>query len=126
MPFLHLHWYSQVFQGMGLGLLAMFAHEIAHILTALALGIKVKRVGFGWKGIFTVREQGPPGKNIIVSLAGPLLNLALLPSWHWLPTFCLANLCCGVVNLLPIEGSDGLRALRCWQTMQRKPTGPST
>ena len=120
MPFFHLRWYLPLLQGMAIGLVAMVSHEVAHIATALALGIKVKRVGVGWKGIYTVRAPGPPGKSIVVSLAGPVLNLALLPFWHLLPIFGLANLCCGVVNLLPIEGSDGLRALRLWRRMQKK------
>ena len=120
MPFFHLHWYLPLLHGMAIGLVAMASHEAAHIVAALALGIKVKRVGLGWKGIYTVRDSGPPGKNMLVSLAGPAMNLVLLPFWHLLPIFGLANLCCGVVNLLPIEGSDGLRALRLWRQIQKK------
>lgn len=105
---------------MGLGLVAMACHEAAHVLAALALGIKVKRVGLGWKGMYTVRDLGPPGKNLLISLAGPMMNLALIPTWHWLPAFGLANLVCGAVNLLPIEGSDGERVWRCWRQMHGK------
>jgi Zn-dependent protease len=107
---------------MGLGLVAMVFHEAAHVVAALALGLRVKRVGMGWKGMYTVRDPGPPNKNLVISLAGPLINLALILSWHWLPTFGLANLVCGVVNLLPIEGSDGARVRRCWQQMHGKDT----
>jgi len=120
MASLNLHWTYQVFQGMGLGLGAMVLHEAAHVMAALALGIDVKKVGLGWKGIYTVRDQGTPGKNLLVSFAGPLTNLLLILSWHWWPTFGLANLCVGAVNLLPIEGSDGLRMLRCWQHIHEK------
>ena len=120
MPFLNLRWYFPVLQGMGVGLAAMAFHEAAHIVAALALGVRVTKVGMGWKGMYTVRHSGPPNKNLLVSLAGPLMNLALILSWHWLPTFGLANLCCGVVNLLPIEGSDGVRVISCWQQMQKK------
>ena len=120
MPFLHLRWYFPVFQGTGLGLIAMVFHEAAHIAAAMALGIRVKRVGMGWKGMYTVREPGTPGQNLPISLAGPLMNLLLILSWHWFPTFGLANLCCGVVNLLPIQGSDGERVKRCWQQMHKK------
>jgi Zn-dependent protease len=120
MPFLTLRWYLPLFEGMVLGLVAMLFHEAAHIVVALTLGIKVKKVGLGWKGIFTVREQGAPGKNLVISLAGPVMNLALIFWWHWAPPFGLANLCCGVVNLLPIAGSDGARIQRCWQQMHEK------
>jgi len=117
MTFPDLRWYFPLFQGMVLGLVAMLFHEAAHIVVALALGVRVKKVGLGWKGIFTVREAGTPGKNLLVSLSGPVMNLALIFWWHWMPAFGLANVCFGVVNLLPIEGSDGARIRRCWQQM---------
>jgi hypothetical protein len=120
MHFLSLRWYLPVLQGMGLGLLAMAFHEAAHIFVAIALGVRVKKIGLGWKGMYTVRDPGPPDKNLLVSLAGPLVNLALILSWHWFPTFGLANLCCWAANFVPIQGSDGDRALTCWQQMHQK------
>ena len=120
MPSLNLHWCLPILKGMGAGLVAMTVHEAAHVLAALALGIAVKKVGMGWKGMYTVRDHGTPGKNLLVSLAGPLTNLALLLFWHWLPLFGLANLCIGAVNLLPIEGSDGARVMNCWEQMHKK------
>lgn len=120
MPSLNLHWCFPILQGVGLGLGAMVLHEAAHIVAAMALGVEVKGVGLGWKGIYTLRDPGTPGRNLLVSLAGPLMNLVLILSWHWWPTFGMANLCVGIVNLLPIEGSDGLRIMRCWQQMHEK------
>jgi Zn-dependent protease len=120
MPSLNLHWILPILEGMALGLGAMLLHEAAHIGTAYALGIEVKKVGLGWKGLYTVRAPGTPGKNMFVSLAGPLTNLVLILTWHWWPTFGLANFCVGFANLIPIEGSDGKRVLRCWQQMQEK------
>jgi Zn-dependent protease len=120
MAFLTLRWWFPVFQGMVLGLVAMLFHEAAHIVVALTLGIKVKKVGLGWKGIFTVREAGTARKNLIISLAGPVMNLALIFWWHWKPDFGLANLCCGVINLLPIAGSDGMRVRNCWRQLREK------
>jgi Zn-dependent protease len=105
---------------MGLGLLAMAFHEAAHIVVAIALGVRIKKIGLGWKGMYTVRDPGPPAKNMLVSLAGPLVNLALILSWHWFPTFGLANFCCFAANAVPIQGSDGDRALTCWQQMHKK------
>jgi hypothetical protein len=105
---------------MGLGVVAMVFHEAAHIVAALALRIQVKSVGVGWRGMYTVRDAGTPDKNLLIALAGPLMNLALVLSWHWLPTFGLANLVCGVANLLPIENSDGARVQRCWRQIHKK------
>ncbi len=108
-----LEWFLPFLQGIVFGLMAMVLHEIGHLLMAHATGLKVKKVGFCWKGIYTVREVGSPVKNAWVSFAGPLVNLALIPFWVVSPIFGLANLCCGVVNLLPIPGSDGKRILHC-------------
>ena len=108
-------WFIPFFDGLFLGLLAMAVHEAGHIVMARAVGIKVRRVGFGWKGMYTVREAGPPVKNMLVSFAGPLVNLLLILCWPWWPIFGLANFCCGVANLLPIQGSDGDRIVQCWR-----------
>jgi|HubBroStandDraft_5_1064220.scaffolds.fasta_scaffold135013_2 Zn-dependent protease len=120
MSSINFHWFFPVVEGMGLGLVAMVLHEVGHIVAAICLGVDVKKVGFGWKGIYTVRASGTPAKNLLVSLAGPVTNLLLILSWFWWPTFGMANLCVGFVNLLPIEGSDGLRVWRCWEQMHEK------
>ena len=114
MPFLHLNWYFPFFLSCFFGVAAMALHESAHIAAALALGIRIKKVGVNWKGLYTMRESGPANKSLLVALAGPLINLTLIASWHWLPNFGLANFCFAVFNLLPIRGSDGKRALKCW------------
>lgn len=119
--YLHLiwqHWLLPTLEGVFLGLVAMALHEAGHILMARAVGIKVRRVGLSWQGMFTVREPGPPAKNLLVSFAGPLVNLLLMALWPWLPLFSLANLCVGACNLLPIRGSDGDRMLTCWSEMR--------
>jgi len=116
----HLGWFFPFFHGIFLGLLAMALHETAHVVAAIGVGIKVKSVGFCWKGLYTVREAGPPVKNVFVSLAGPLTNLALILCWYWSPTFGLANLCFAAFNLLPIQGSDGDRVLKCLSQMQKE------
>lgn len=107
-----------VVNGILFGLLAMVLHEIGHMCVAQALGLKVKDVGISWKGMYTVREAGPPEKSLQVSLGGPLTNLALLTLWPVSPVFGLANLFMGLCNLLPIKGSDGERVMRCLEQMR--------
>ncbi len=113
-----LEWFVPIFRGLFLGVLAMALHEAAHLITALAMGMKIKKIGFRWKGLYIVREAGSPGKNALISLAGPLANLVLLLSWYWSPQFGLANLCFTFFNLLPLQGSDGERAWMCWREMR--------
>ncbi len=122
MHHLTLEWFFPFFQGLLLGILAMLLHEAGHLVAALAIGIRVKRIGLRWKGLYTVREAGPPAKNIVISLAGPCVNLLLIATWPWWPTFGLANLCYTFFNLLPLQGSDGDRVLKCWHQMRRPVT----
>jgi Zn-dependent protease len=114
-----LAWLFPFFQGLLLGIIAMAFHEAGHIVTAPLVGIKIKTIGLTWKGLYTVREAGPPAKNLMVSLAGPLTNLTLLLLWPLSPKLGLANLCFAFFNILPIEGSDGERVWTCWRQMKR-------
>jgi Zn-dependent protease len=84
------------------------------------VGVKVKSVGLCMKGLYIVREAGSPSKNLLISLAGPLTNVALLILfWNASREFMLANMCFAVCNLLPVKGSDGDRALDCLIQMQK-------
>lgn len=115
-----LAWFLPCFQGLMFGVLAMTLHELGHLLAAMAVGVRVKMIGLRWKGVYMVREAGPAQKNLLISLAGPLTNFALLLCWPLSEKFFLANLCFAFFNLLPIEGSDGDRILRCWAQMKRE------
>ena len=113
-------WFYPFLEGLLLGIAGMALHEVGHLVTAVAIGVKVKNVGFCWKGMYTVREPGPPLKNLIISLAGPAVNLALIFTWPWAREFALANLCFTVFNLVPIRGSDGDRVMSCWEQLRRE------
>jgi Zn-dependent protease len=116
-----LVWFFPFFHELLLGLIAMILHECAHLVCALALGVRVKRVGILWnKGIYTVREAGSPGKNVLITLAGPLANMFLVSFWFFSPSFGLANFCYALANLLPVQGSDGTRIVNCWMQMRKK------
>ena len=118
-----LAWFFPFFKGLLLGCAAMVLHEAAHIIAAITLGVKVKKVGVKWnKGIFTVREAGSPLQNMLIALAGPLMNFLLIVTIVWAPTFGMANFCYALANLLPIDGSDGSRVLNCWHQIRKGPT----
>jgi Zn-dependent protease len=114
-----LRWLFPFFQGLLVGILAMLFHELGHLIAAPLVGIKIKRVGLTWKGLYTLREHGTAERNLLVSLAGPLMNLALLALWPLWPKLGLANFCFAFFNILPIEGSDGERVWKCWRQMKR-------
>jgi Zn-dependent protease len=118
---LSLDWFLPFLQGLGLGMAAMLLHEGGHIATATLLGVKVKRVGIKWnQGLYTLREQGSPGKNLLIALGGPFVNMLLVASSPWFAVFGLANFCFALANMLPIEGSDGFRIANCWQQIRNK------
>ena len=93
MSLLILHWLYPFVRGVFFGLLAMTIHESGHLLAALVLGVRIKTVALRWKGLCTVRESGPPMKNLLISIAGSLMNSVLVLTWHWSPIFGIANLC---------------------------------
>ena len=118
----NLAWFIPVFQGIGYGLLAMILHEAGHLIVAILLGLRIYRFGINWKGMYVVREAGPLASNLLVSLAGPVTNLLLSFAWYHSTSFSLANLCFGLVNLLPIQGSDGERIFESIEKAKRRPT----
>ena len=121
MNYLFTHWLFSLAGTIFLGIAAMVLHEFGHLVTSLMVGIKVKSVGMCMKGMYVVREAGPPAKNLLVSLAGPLTNVALLfLFWHRSETFALANMCLAICNLAPVRGSDGDRAWSCYEQMQKE------
>ncbi len=93
--------------------LAIVLHEIAHLLVASSLGIRIKQIGLSWKGPYIVREPGAPYANLCVALAGPTLNLILaITCWRSAHQFAIVNLVLGVSNILPfVPGGDGRHAM---------------
>jgi Zn-dependent protease len=121
MNYISAHWFLSLSGTLFLGLTAMVLHEFGHLVTSLMVGIRVKGVGLCMKGMYIVRDAGTPAKNLLISLAGPLTNVALiLLFWGHSPKFVLANLCLAICNLAPVKGSDGDRVLRCIEEMQRE------
>jgi Zn-dependent protease len=120
MVLLSVRWLEPFFSGVVLGFTAMVLHECGHLVAAASLGVRVKRVGVMWnKGLFTVREQGTISQNLLIAAAGPFVNLLLVASGPWYPVLGLANLCYALANMLPIEGSDGMRIANCWREIRR-------
>jgi Zn-dependent protease len=94
-------------------IVGIVAHEAAHVLVGRSMGLRLKRIGVTWRGLYVVRETGAPVTNAIVSAAGPLINLLLAAfAWRYSPSFALANLVLGLSNLIPTRNSDGTRVLR--------------
>lgn len=114
-----MQWFCPFLNGFGLGVIAMLLHEGGHIAAAFVLGVRVKNVGIKWnKGLYTVRDAGSTYQNLLIAAAGPFVNLLLIACQPWLPLFSMANFCYALANMLPIDGSDGLRVAGCWRKLR--------
>lgn len=91
-------------------LFAVVIHELSHALMTWGLGLKVLRCGVSRRGVYIVRESGAPWQNFLVSAAGPLGNLLTACVSHGpLRTYSVVL---GLVNLIPMPGSDGMNMLK--------------
>jgi len=117
---------------------SVLVHELSHSLVARGFGLPVRRILLYPLGGFSEIEQEPPtpGKEFLVSAAGPLLSLVLAAGGYGLivairpgglPGLLIqqlvwANLLVGLFNLLPGLPLDGGRMLRAgvWKAT-RKP-----
>jgi len=123
-------------------------HELAHSLTALRYGVKVRDITLLPIGGLSQMEKIPekPDQELKMSLAGPLTNVAIaillvaicLPlrirstvgvgelyqalgsvSWHGLVAYLvMTNLALGLFNLVPAFPMDGGRVLRALLAMR--------
>lgn len=106
-------------------LAAILVHELAHIASALTLKVQVKQVGLSWKGPYIRRESGTMLQNLVITLAGPGMNLLLAAAtFHINPVFAEYNIILGLFNLLPIPSADGRRALGLLRTLMTHSTAP--
>ena len=119
--------------------LSVLVHELSHSVVALGYGLPVRRILLYPLGGFSEIEQEPqtPGREFLVSAAGPALSLALAAAGYGLmrvfPTGIAgtlvsqlrwANLVVGLFNLLPGLPLDGGRMLRAviWKVTGRPGT----
>jgi len=96
---------------------SLLLHEEGHMLAATALGVPVREFGLCLGGAYTWRASARCRRDeVLISAAGPLLNLCLVLPLVFLPRIggqiALCNLVLGIVNLVPFPSSDGLRILR--------------
>lgn len=120
--------------------LSVLVHELSHSLVARGFGLPVRRILLYPLGGFSEIEQEPPtpGRELLVSAAGPLLSL-VLAGLGWvvllvsqvggvpgllLEQLVWVNLLVGIFNLLPGLPLDGGRMLRAgvWKATGRPGT----
>lgn len=103
-------------------MIVLILHELAHYVTAKILGYKLNKILFMPYGVGISGEHDifKPSHEVIIALAGPLLNIVLsiitVAIWWKFPItyfytdqFVFANLSLGIFNLLPVFPLDGGR-----------------
>jgi len=119
---------------------SVLVHELSHSVVARAFGLPVRRILLYPLGGFSEIEREPPtpGREFLVSAAGPLISLALaavgfglIRAFHpsgipgvLLDQLVVANLLIGLFNMLPGLPLDGGRMLRAgvWKLTGRPST----
>jgi Zn-dependent protease len=96
---------------------SLLLHEMGHMLAAIMLRVPVREFGLCLSGAYNRRAYaGRRRDEVLISAAGPLMNLFVVLPLLYLPVIgtklALCNLSLCVVNLLPLPSSDGLRILR--------------
>lgn len=103
--------------------LAVTLHECFHAIAAKTRGYPSERIIFLPYGATLYNSHDfDKTSNVIIALAGPLLNLSLAlftvaiwwifpESFAYLQTFFYANLWTGLFNLLPVTPLDGARVI---------------
>jgi Zn-dependent protease/CBS domain-containing protein len=120
---------------------SVFVHELSHALTARMFRMPVRAVTIHILGGDTQieRESPTPGREFLIAVAGPMVNLLLAVAGVAVHAFVplspvarllvealtFANLAVGVFNLLPGTPLDGGRLVRAiiWKVTGRPRTG---
>jgi Zn-dependent protease len=106
---------------------SLLLHEGGHILTAVFLGVPVREFGLRLAGAYIRRARAASLQDeVLIAASGPLMNLCLILPLSFVPVIGLhlayGNLALGLVNLLPIPASDGLRILRALRAPSTAPS----
>ena len=111
--------FSGLWPGLVLGgsiVASLLLHELGHILASAALGVPVCEFGLCLRGAYNCRSTACRRRdNILISSAGPLVNLCLVATMILPvigPKLAFCNLLLCVTNLLPLPSSDGMHILR--------------
>ena len=109
---------------------AMFIHELAHIITARSLGLKIDELEilpFGARAKMNSTLSSFNSRHILVSFAGPFSNIIFAaiiivisqgPEIEYLHRLLFANLSLAAVNMLPCLPLDGGNIIKSILTLR--------
>ncbi len=92
-------------------LIAVTVHETGHLLACCICGSKIHSVTIKPMGAVIESDSLTPEKQLLTSLAGPIIGASLILLAKWLPVTAALAACHSLFNLLPIRNLDGSAAL---------------
>ena len=106
----------------GLAILSVIAcHEAGHAAAALALGYRVRpfaRIYAAGIAVVVPDTGLPPAHDLTIALAGPAASFALTAATMTSqPVLAGLSAIVGLLNLVPLPGSDGMRAWRACRAL---------
>jgi len=109
-------WWLGILEG-ALFLASLLLHEGGHLLAAAFLGVPVREFGLELRGAYIRRARATCRRDeVLIAASGPLMNLLVAVPLMYIPHLgthvALCNVVLGVINLLPLPSSDGMRILR--------------
>ncbi len=101
---------------------AALCHELGHAAALRACGVPLRQLRLNFGGAVLETGEMSYRQEMLCALAGPAVNLLLLPLGRQFPLFATLSLCLAVFNLLPVAPLDGGRALRAALLMHLETT----
>jgi len=106
---------------------SLLLHEGGHILAAVLLGVPVREFGLRIAGAYIRRARAATLQDeVLIAASGPLMNFCLILPLSFVPVLghhlAYGNLALGLVNLLPLPASDGMRILRALRISNEAPS----
>ena len=94
-------------------LLSVLCHEAGHLLAMGIMGIEIERITLLPVGVDIQRRNTliPYWQEVVLSLAGPCVNIMLFVIFGHHPYIASVNILYAIFNLLPVRGLDGGNAL---------------
>lgn len=94
-------------------LIAVFIHELSHLIMLLALKLKIHAIGITATGVRINTAPAEPWQELLCASAGPLGGLFLGLFIRITPVISLFAIIQSCINLIPIGERDGACILRC-------------
>lgn len=97
--------------------IAALLHELGHYLAVRLFGGTLVQISVSARGAKMEVSPMSPGRQLLSTLAGPMVSLGLMTLARIFPRIAICGLLQGAYNLLPLPWLDGGRAIGCMKVL---------